>query len=219
MRQFLAIILLASIGCENESLPVARDADNTKPQIMTLEDQLAKLQGCGIALDDGITVDDVLYSFDRSAYEEKPFDLLLFILGAEVEREPWGRPFCSRVWNFDTECIYQTGDYVKIVKRLCMVAGKPDLITDATDSVNLESGEAWLKYTVDGVSREWTVEVNDDWADTLTLSYVMDDIERDGYRFYAKENGQAQVLYYLDTKTAEDINALSNNALKAVLPE
>lgn len=186
---------------------------------MTLEEQLERLAACGINLNDGVTIDDVLYSFDRDSYESKPFDLLMFILGAEVEREPWGRPFCSRVWNFDTECIYQTGDYVKIVKRLCEVAGQPDLITNITDFVDVDSGKAWLKYTINGNNRSWPIEVNDDWADTLTLSYVIDDVERNGFRFYSKDNGQAMILYYLDATTAAEINRLSNNSLRPVNPD
>ncbi len=184
---------------------------------MTLEEQLEKLAACGIRLNDGVTVDDLLYSFQREAYEENPFDLVLFILGAEVEREPWGRPVCSRVWAFDAECIEETGDYVRIVKRLCEVAGQPDLMTDVSDSVDLDTGEAWLKYTIDGRHRDWPVEVDNDWADMMTLSYVMDDIERDGCRFYSKDNGQGMILYYLDAATADEINKLSNNSLKPVV--
>ncbi len=76
---------------------------------MTLEDQLAKLAELGLKPDEGITIDDMMYSFDRKEYEERPFDLILFALGIEVEREPWGRSMCSRVWNFDTECIQFDG--------------------------------------------------------------------------------------------------------------
>jgi len=57
---------------------------------MRLEEQLAKLADLGLKLDDGITVDDLLYSFGREDYEKRPFDLILFVLGIEVEREPWG---------------------------------------------------------------------------------------------------------------------------------
>jgi hypothetical protein len=180
---------------------------------MTLEQQLAKLAELGLKLDDGVTIDDILYSFDRKDFEEQPFDLILFVLGIEVERAPWGRSVCSRVWNFDTECITSTGDYVRIVKRLCQVAGQPDRLEDVSDFVDIEAGEAWLKYKVDGTERNWSVEVNDDWADTLTVNYVMDDIERDGRRFYFKDNGQAMVLFYLDAGTAAQLNQLSNNAL------
>ena len=66
------------------------------PIAMKLEQQLADLARFGLTLEPGTTVDDLLYSFDRSQYEDKPFDLLLFMFGAEVERAPWGRPFCRR---------------------------------------------------------------------------------------------------------------------------
>src|SRR5262249_352286 len=118
---------------------------------MKLEDQLAKLASVGIALDPGISIDDLLHSFDREQYEHDPFDFVLFILGVEVEREPWGRSFCSRVWNLDSECISGTGDYTAIAKRLCLVAGRPDALLDISDHVDIEGGEAWLKYTVGGV--------------------------------------------------------------------
>lgn len=188
-------------------------------EAVTLEEQLAHLAELGLKLDDGITIDDLLYSFDREEYEKQPFDLILFVLGIEVERAPWGRPVCLRVWNFDTECITSTGDYVCIIKRLCQVAGQPDRLTEISDFVDIDAGKAWLKYKVDGIERNWPIEVNDDWADTLTLNYVMDDIERDGLRYYFKDNGQAMVLFYLDADKAAKLNRLSNNGLKPVLAE
>ena len=139
---------------------------------MTLEKQIDVLGELGFRLNDGITVDDLLYSFDRTSYEDEPFDLVLFMFGGEVEREPWGRSICSRVWNFDTECISETGDYVAIVSRICDVADCSDRITNIQDSVDIESGNAWLKYEIDGNRRNWTVEVNDDWADRMTISYL-----------------------------------------------
>lgn len=48
---------------------------------MRLEAQLSELAALGLALEPSVTVEDLLYSFDREAYEKKPFDLLLFILG------------------------------------------------------------------------------------------------------------------------------------------
>lgn len=180
---------------------------------MTLEQQLAKLADLGLKLDSGVTVDDILATFDREEYEEKPFDLILFALGMDVEFEPV-RPVCSRVWDFDTECIYSTGDYVRIVKRLCQVAAQPDCLTDISDFIDFDSGKAWLKYKVNGTERHWPVELDRDWADMRTLNYVMEDIERDGRRFYSKDNGQAMVLFYLDSQTAAELNRLSNNALK-----
>lgn len=184
---------------------------------MPLEKQLEVLSSFGLKLNDGITIDDLLYSFDRKEYEEKPFDLILFVLGVDVEREPWERPFCSRVWNFDTECIFETGDYVKIVKRLCEVAAQPDLLTDIQDYINFETGDAWLKYKVGGVQRKWKVELRDDWSDSMVISYVMGDIEHNGNRFYFQDNGQAMVLFYLSPEAAGELNRLSRGSLKPVL--
>jgi len=186
---------------------------------MTLEQQLARLAELGLHLEDDISIVDVLEVFDRESYEERPFDLILYVLGIEVEHGPWGRPFCRRVWDFDLECITTTGDYAQIVKRLCQVADQPDRLTLISDFVDLDAGEAWLKYEVDGIERNWSVEVSDDWADPSTIEHVMGDIERDGHRFYAKDNGQAMVLFYLDSQHAEELNRLSRNALKPVLAE
>jgi len=186
---------------------------------MTLEQQLAKLAELGLTLEPGITVDDILCSFDRTDYEERPFDLILFVLGIEVEQAPWGRLVCSRAWNFDTECINGTGDYVSIVERLCQVAGQTGRVEDISDFVDIDAGKAWLKYKVNGMERSWSVEVNDDWVDAAAVNHVMEDIERDGCHFYLMDNGQAMVLFYLDAGSAAELNRLSNNALKPVLSE
>lgn len=181
-----------------------------------LEQQLAKLAELGLRLDEGISLDDLTCSFPREDYEERPFDLILFVLGTDVEREPWGRRVCSRVWNFDTECIYSSGDYTQIVRRLCELSGAPDGLADIGDSVDLDAGVGWLRYKANGVERNWPLEVNDDWADMLTLSYVMDDIERGGKSFFFKDNGQAMVLFYLGQAEAAELNKISNGALKRV---
>jgi hypothetical protein len=137
------------------------------------------------------------------------------MLGSEVEREPWGRRICDKVWNFDTECILQTGDYVTIVKRLCALTGNPDALQDIQDFVDLERGEAWLNYKVNSREQRWTIDVNDDWADTLTLTYVMGDLEQDK-RFYAADNGQSMILLYLHPEQAALLNDLLEEGLQAI---
>lgn len=189
-----------------------------RKKTMTLEEQIAALDKLGIRLDDEITIDDLLYSFDRTSYEETPFDLILFVYGGEVEREPWGRSICSNVWNFDTECINATGDYVSIVKRICEIADCSDRITNIQDSIDIANRDAWLKYEIDGKQRHWTVEVTDDWADRMTISYLLDDIESDGKRFFYIDNGQAMLLFYLDLQVARQLGQLTNDALQLVNP-
>ena len=185
---------------------------------MKLETQLAKLAELGLILNPDITIEDIIYAVERHDLEEKPFELLLFSFGDEVEREPWGRRICNRVWNFDTECIVSTGDYVKIVQNLCLLTGLPDALTDIVDYIDLAAGECWLEYTIRGKRQHWTVDINDDWADMLTLSYVMEELQHDGCQFYALDNGQAMILVYCTPAIASKLGDLCDEDLEPVIP-
>jgi hypothetical protein len=185
---------------------------------LKLETQLIKLAELGLILNPDITIEDLLYSLDREIVEAKPFILLLSLFGAEVERAPWGRRICDRVWSFDPECIDGTGDYVKIVHQLCLLSGNPDYLIEITDYIDLESGDGWLEYTIGERRQHWTIEINDDWADMMTVSYVMEDIQQSGRQFYSIDNGQAMILFYLDRSTAEKLGDLCGEDLEPVIP-
>ena len=185
---------------------------------MKLEAQLAKLTELGLVLNPGITIEDILESSDRSEYEQEPFECLLFSFGSEVEGEPRGRRICDRVWNFDTECIAATGDYVNIVRNLCLLTGDPEYLTEIVDEIDLAEGKCWLEYNLREQRQHWTIEVNDDWADMMTITYVMEDLQRDGKQFYVKDNGQAMILFYLDRATAEQLSDLCDEDLEPVIP-
>jgi len=184
---------------------------------MKLELQLAKLAELGLELNANITLEDLLFSFDREAYEHPAFDLLLSAFGMEVECGAPGRNVCSRVWNFDTECIYESGNYTDIVKRLCEVVGSPHALTEIADHVNHDVQDGWLQYKLNGTMRHWKLEINDASADVQTLSHVLKDLEHGKHRFFFKENGEALVLFFLDEKTAAALNVLTHDALKPLL--
>jgi hypothetical protein len=183
---------------------------------LELEAQLAKLAELGLVLNVGIETEDLLYSLDRSELEAEPFLPLIGLLGIEVERAPWGRRICDRVWNFDTECIYATGDYVKIVQKLDLLTGTPNYLTEIVDEV--EEDTVWLEYTIEGRRQRWSIDLNDDWADMMALSYVMEDLQRDGKQFYSIDNGQSMILFYLDLETANRLGDLCNEDLEPVIP-
>ncbi|MDL4772054.1 MULTISPECIES: hypothetical protein [Thermomonosporaceae] len=176
---------------------------------MKLEDQLSVLAESGLPLSAGRTVAELLYSFPREAYEREPFSLVLFTLGIEVESEPWGRWFCDRAWNFDTECVHGPGAYVKIARQLSRIAGRPDALADLRDHVDLDIGEAWIEYAVGDRRRRWDIQVSDDWADLTVVSHLMAELEHDGRRFHSMENGQSMVLFFLDDVTAGRLNEIA----------
>jgi hypothetical protein len=181
---------------------------------MTLEQQIETLAELGFHLNEGRTIDDLLYSLSREHYENRPFHLILYLYGGVVERAPWDKLICSKVWNFDTECVENTGDYVSIVESLCRISGQSERITEIVDSVDWDSNTAWLEYTVDGQKRHWTIEIDNDWADMLTVSHVMNDLETDHHWFYSMDGGQSMLLFYLDKQTATALNLLTKNALE-----
>ncbi len=188
-----------------------------KSKHLALEDQLDALADLGIQLNPGITIDDMLYSYPREEFERTPFEVVLFVLGIEVERKPWGRYFSNQVWNFDAECIADPTIYTEIVQNLCRISNAGSSVAEIESDVDFEANKAWLKYRVvrgeESVIRHWDVEVDHDWADPMAVSYVMADIEQGGRHFYAKANGQASILFYLHQNTASKLSKLSNNAL------
>jgi len=209
---------------------------------MDLESQISELAALGLCLEGAVTADDLLRAYDRKEYEERPFDLLLSVLGHEAggvnpeayagrpdlllaalkvdtEREPGAKPFCRGVWSFDTECIENGGSYVTIINQLVRVAGASRRVTKVRASRVLRFGLGWVEYVLDGKPRRWRIVVKGDWADTDVVSHVMADLEAEGRRFYAKDNGQAMTLFFLDEATAARINRLSDNALKPLLSQ
>ncbi|WP_216362626.1 hypothetical protein [Bowmanella denitrificans] len=188
----------------------------TAAQQIGLEAQIQALAESGLKLNDGVTVGDLLYSWSREEYEQSPYDLIFSIYGSEVERAPWGRNVCDKVWNFDVESIEGDGAYVDIVHRLSLLTGAVSRISDIKDSVNFGSGEAWVSYKIDGKSRKHNIVIDNDWADAKAVDAVMQDMLVSDHSFYAIDNGQASIWFFLNEKTASELNKLSGGKLKKI---
>jgi hypothetical protein len=134
-----------------------------------LEKQLDTLSRCGITLRHNVTIEHLLASFDRKSYEEEPYVLLLTVMGGELEVEPFEYA-SDNIWHFDTECIEDHNDYVKIAQRLNDLAGDALPLTDIEDYVDIEEGEAWLSFILDNKKIRWAAKVEDDWVDPAILS-------------------------------------------------
>lgn len=178
---------------------------------MKLENQIEQLAGLGLPLNDGVTVDDLLLSWSRNEYEQKPFDLVLYTYGMEIEEQPWGRFICDRAWNFDVECIEDNGDYATIVRNFHRITGAGKRLDDLSDRVDFEAKKASLRYKIDGTPREFEIDMDDDWADPATVEAIMNDMRGEGFDFYEKDNGQASVWFYMTPDNAHALNSLAAN--------
>ena len=188
---------------------------------ITLEKQLAALAAMDVRMNSGVSISDFLISFPRDDFERKPYDLILFSLGSEIESEPWGRHISDDAWNFDLECVDGPGSYRRIIENLLRIAKRPTLVEDIIDDIRPDATAGELRYTLNGQSQSLEVEVIHDWADGLTVAILMGEIADatgDGRRFRDADNGQANILFFLADDQVAKMNRLANNKLKPMAP-
>ena len=81
------------------------------------------------------------------------------------EEPPW-TSHCDNLWHFDTECIEGDGIYVRIAKRMAEMAQGSLPLSDFQDHVDIETGEAALRFKCKDEVVQIACGVQDDWADT-----------------------------------------------------
>lgn len=138
---------------------------------ISLEQQYKTLTLCGIRLRAGLTVEQLVASYDRETFEEEPYTLLLTLMGRELEVEPFEN-ISDNIWCFDVECIEDHNDYVRIAEHLRDLAGGAFPLEEMKDFVDIEEQKAWLSFRLDGQYYEWTASVVDDYADPQILSQL-----------------------------------------------
>lgn len=131
---------------------------------MTIEEKLQTLAECGLTLKKPFGIQDLVNSWGREALDKPGYDLALVCLGMTQEEPPW-TPHCDNLWHFDTECIEDHGSYVRIAERLAALAQGSLPLTEIQDHVDIEEGEAWLKFDCEGKQVHIDCEVQDDWVD------------------------------------------------------
>lgn len=175
----------------------------------TFDDQLDTVIRAGIRLTPGVSRDDILHSFTAAQYEANPYALLLFILGQEVERAPWGRKFSPDALTVDMEGITGPGSYAALVNGLARMAGVAEGVTRVSDEIDRAAGRASLRYTVGGRAVVLTPTWQDDWIDPATLATILGDIAPlipAGRGLWSRDNGQQRNWFCLSDAGAERIN-------------
>lgn len=136
---------------------------------LSLEEQIQALAECGIVLRQGLTIDDLLASFNREQFVKDPFLLTLCVLGGTMEQPPY-KPISEDIWHLDTECIWDGGDYVTIAERMRDLAKGNLPIRDIKDHVDIQKQSAWLSFSLDEKKIQWEAIVNEDWIDPSILT-------------------------------------------------
>lgn len=140
---------------------------------LRVEDQYANVSKYGIKLKEEISLHRIL-DFDVIHYESKPYRLILISLGSGIYNEDDKFSYASDdIWHFDTECIYDHGDYVKIVQRLFALSKQELRISDLQDFVDTDEGVAWVEFLFDGQRIHLDLRVNDDWVDPSIFTSII----------------------------------------------
>ena len=139
------------------------------PARVPMEEQLATLASCGIALRPGVSVDELFTFHPREKFETSPYFGLVITMGSEEQHEPFA-PLSDNVWHLDTECIEAPGSYVRIAERMCALAQGDLRIENLRDQVDHDNGDAWLEFDLNGETVHWGARVKDDWIDPEMLS-------------------------------------------------
>ena len=162
-----------------------------------LDEQLRILRSCGVDLATGVDATALTSSMEPAQFEADPFRLALTMMGNEAEHAGQGglSGFLSDdIWHFDTECIEGDGSYATIAARLVTLAKGDFPLESIQDHVDIEGGNAWLGFRLDGKSHRLEAEVQDDWVDTTVLSRLaalLRERSGDGRRFtYIDLGGQ-----------------------------
>ena len=131
----------------------------------TIEAKLRALAECGFKLRDQFTVSDLVESWGREALDKPGFELSLVCLGMTQEVPPWSAR-CETLWHFDTECIEGDGSYVHIAKRMAEMAQGSLPFSDFEDHVDVERGDAWLRFKCGGETVHLDCAIEGDWVDS-----------------------------------------------------
>ena len=193
----LTCFVLAAVACSTSS-----EAQHTQipapatHQTSMLEDKLATLNNCGIALTPPYTMKDLLAADDRQTLEKPGYDNLLIDLGAS-EEEPY-RKLAINVWYFDTEAIYENGDYKRIAERLAEMTQGSLVLQDIKDHVNCAERNSWVAFTFKGRPMKIKLAVNGDWVDATIFTKFVELLKESDpekiYLYYDLGGGQDCVL-------------------------
>ncbi|MFA9275758.1 MAG: hypothetical protein ACEQSE_12895 [Candidatus Aquirickettsiella gammari] len=168
-----------------------------KSSPLSMEQQLLELGKCGIHLNPGVTVDDLLTFQTREEYEEIPYKELIPVLGCEIQRKPY-TPICDRLWMCDYERIDDHGTYSEVLIRLQKMTKSILPISNISDFVDIEKGVAWLKFDLHGRRVHWDAKVENDWLDPHIIVKFDELLQtnRSQFRIYSNHSDFGQSAFF-----------------------
>jgi hypothetical protein len=165
----------------------------------SIEQMLDALSRLGVRLAPKRKIDDLTSEWAREQIERDGYEMMLVALGGDlIHPETFDTiGFLSEdVWHFDSECIEDTGDYVRIVERAMLLAGGALQMTAITDTIEIEDGLASVEWRVGGRLQRFDLKVDADWADPKIFTLLDNELvaANAAARFHAASLGQDAII-------------------------
>lgn len=174
-------------------------------------EQLATLVSFGVRLRPDVDPAEALAPLAPYELKRQPYVAVL----SRVAQQPGfdgevidpGAPAIN-VGAFDTEFVEDPDAYEEPIRFMAAVCGASDRISDIASNIDVEAEEGTISYRIDGRLQTWDVEVNDDWADRMVLSYVLDDLLGVGECFVLFSSGQEFGFVLVTSEQQEPLQKL-----------
>jgi len=176
---------------------------------MSIAQALERLAGIGIRPRPQISPDDLLVSLGGTMESSVDLTMLLCVLGGEVERGDFER-ISDDIWHVDAECIEDHGDYIRLVERFVILSKGLLPLTNIRDHVDVEKGEAWVEFDLDGKTIHWDLEVADDWMAPELYANLQELVSvRSEKKFFITALGQDSLICFGDAAMKQRLSELS----------
>ena len=147
-----------------------------------LEEQLRTLADLGIRPKHGDFIKWICDEWGKEAVESDPYNLMLFSLGRERERNGSWEHLSDDIYCFDTECVENEDIYQTILERLAILSKGVFNIANVHSVVNHDEQKASVSFTYNGTDHQWNLKYDDDWFDSDVINRI---------NHLLKENGSA----------------------------
>jgi len=138
-----------------------------------IEEQLRALAEFGIRPRHDDYPEWICHEWGKEAVESDPYNLMLYSLGGERERDggSWER-LSDDIYSFDTECVEDEDVYTTTLERLAALSKGVFSIANAHSAVDHDGQKASVSFTHKGTNHQWSLKYDDDWFDRDVINRI-----------------------------------------------
>lgn len=190
-----------------------------KQKTVPLSIQLEKLGQIGISINSTIDSSEIFNIFEEKEFEQDPYCSILIALGCEVQTsDDFGKPISKSLWYLDTECIEDTGDYVRIVGRVADLTQDSLLLSNIHDYVDIDNKKVWVAFSIGDKKYKWELKAKDDWLDINIFSRFNKLLsnKKSTKQFAISVLDQSILIAFLENDQVQKLNDMCNFEFKIV---